>query len=34
LPNDVAWVGKMLQDICYRNARGYFGWENITPEIN
>jgi glucuronate isomerase len=34
LPNDVAWVGKMIQDICYRNARGYFGWENITPEIN
>jgi glucuronate isomerase len=34
LPNDMAWVGKIIQDICYKNARNYFGWENITPEIN
>ncbi|WP_019990869.1 glucuronate isomerase [Rudanella lutea] len=24
LPNDVAWLGKMVQDICYNNARDYF----------
>jgi glucuronate isomerase len=34
LPNDMAWVGKIIQDICYKNARNYFGWENITPEIS
>ena len=24
LPNDAAWVGKMIQDICYYNAKKYF----------
>ncbi len=26
LPNDIAWTGKMVQDICYHNAKNYFGW--------
>ena len=26
LPNDVAWIGKIVQDICYNNAQNYFGW--------
>jgi glucuronate isomerase len=26
LPNDMAWTGKVIQDICYNNAKGYFGW--------
>jgi glucuronate isomerase len=26
LPNDIAWIGSMMQDICYRNVRDYFGW--------
>lgn len=26
LPHDIAWVGKVIQDICYNNAKGYFGW--------
>ncbi len=26
LPNDLAWVGKVVQDICYTNAKNYFGW--------
>jgi glucuronate isomerase len=30
LPNDVAWIGKIIQDICYYNARSYFSWEDIT----
>jgi glucuronate isomerase len=33
LPNDTKWVGEIIQDICYRNARVYFGWENITPDF-
>jgi glucuronate isomerase len=26
LPNDKAWIGKVIQDICYNNAKQYFGW--------
>jgi glucuronate isomerase len=26
LPNDVAWLGKHVQNICYYNARQYFGF--------
>lgn len=26
LPNDVNWLGKMLADISYHNAKNYFGW--------
>jgi glucuronate isomerase len=33
LPNDKKWMGKIIQDICYKNARTYFGWEKNTPEI-
>ncbi len=27
LPNDIAWIGKIVQDICFYNAKNYFGWE-------
>jgi glucuronate isomerase len=26
LPDDMALTGKMVADICYHNARGYFGF--------
>jgi len=26
LPNDINWVGSIIQDICYRNAKNYFNW--------
>jgi len=26
LPNDVDWIGNLVQDICYRNADKYFGF--------
>ncbi len=26
LPNDLEWTGKVVQDICYNNAKEYFGW--------
>ncbi|WP_026769184.1 glucuronate isomerase [Asinibacterium sp. OR53] len=32
LPADIEWVGTIIQDICYRNARNYFGWQSMTPE--
>jgi len=25
LPNDIPWIGQIVQDICYRNAKKYFG---------
>ena len=26
LPDDSAWTGKLIEDICYNNAKEYFGW--------
>ncbi|MCX8481203.1 MAG: glucuronate isomerase, partial [Sediminibacterium sp.] len=27
LPNDLPWIGKLIQDICYYNATSYFNWK-------
>jgi len=27
LPNDIAWIGKIVQDICFNNAKTYFNWQ-------
>ena len=32
IPADMEWVGKIIKDICYRNAQQYFGWQGITPQ--
>jgi len=29
LPNDIPWVGKTIQDICYYNARNYFSLQHL-----
>jgi glucuronate isomerase len=34
LPNDIKWVGKIIQDICYNNAKEYFGWKNIDEVVH
>lgn len=35
LPNDVEWIGKMIQDICFNNAQQYFNWQlNSVPSGN
>lgn len=26
LPNDIEWTGKLVQDICFNNAKNYFNW--------
>ena len=26
LPDDAKWIGKIVQDICYNNAKNYFNW--------
>lgn len=32
LPNDLEWIGKIIQDICYNNAKEYFGFPNVGKE--
>ncbi len=29
LPNDIAWIGKVVQDICFHNAKNYFNWQYL-----
>ncbi len=31
MPNDSEWVSKVIRDICYYNARNYFGWQSNLP---
>jgi glucuronate isomerase len=31
LPDDMHWIGKIVQDICYHNTRNYFNWQELTP---
>ena len=33
LPNDINWIGKVIQDICYNNAKNYFGWQLSDEKI-
>jgi glucuronate isomerase len=30
LPQDEKWIGKVIQDICYYNARDYFQFPNLN----
>jgi glucuronate isomerase len=29
LPNDIRWTGKIIQGICYYNAKNYFGFNKV-----
>jgi glucuronate isomerase len=29
LPDDIRWIGKVIQDICYLNAKDYFHWQDV-----
>ncbi len=31
LPNEIPWIGKLIQDICFNNAKQYFNWP-VTKE--
>jgi glucuronate isomerase len=31
LPNDISWIGKIIQDICFHNAKNYFNWPQLQP---
>jgi glucuronate isomerase len=32
IPNDIAWVGEIVRDICYRNAARYFRFDEPGSE--
>ncbi len=32
LPNDIEWVGKVIQDICFNNAKNYFNWQQLNTQ--
>jgi glucuronate isomerase len=29
LPNDIKWIGKVISDICFNNAKNYFGFQYL-----
>ncbi len=33
LPDDINWIGKVIQDICFYNARNYFNWQQIDKTV-
>lgn len=34
LPNDLDWIGKVVQDICYNNAKTYFGFSTAERPVS
>lgn len=32
IPSDMEMVGEMVRDVCYRNARSYFGFDQLPDE--
>jgi glucuronate isomerase len=33
LPNDIEWIGKIIQDICFNNAKQYFNWQFLDKSV-
>lgn len=33
LPDDIEWVGKLIKDICYHNARQYFNFQSAASQV-
>jgi len=33
LPNDISWIGKVVQDICFNNNKNYFNWALPDPAV-
>ena len=32
LPADIPWIGQVIQDICYHNAKNYFNWQFLDEK--
>ncbi|MFD2571630.1 glucuronate isomerase [Spirosoma soli] len=33
LPDDIEWIGQVVQDICYNNAKAYFGFSSVSESV-
>lgn len=33
LPNDPEWVGSVIRDICFNNAKNYFNWQQLDQPV-
>jgi glucuronate isomerase len=33
LPSDIEWIGKIIQDICFNNAKQYFTWQFLDKPV-
>lgn len=33
LPNDIEWIGKIIKDICFNNAKQYFNWHFLDDKV-
>lgn len=33
LPNDIDWIGKLVQDICFNNNKNYFNWQRLGQPV-
>ncbi|MBL7697984.1 MAG: glucuronate isomerase [Chitinophagaceae bacterium] len=34
LPNDIKWLGHIVENICYHNARNYFGFSPVSDSVS
>ncbi|ULC60709.1 glucuronate isomerase [Flaviramulus sp. BrNp1-15] len=34
LPNDIPWIGKIISDICYHNAKSYFNFQGLKSKTS
>ncbi len=34
IPDNIEWVGKVIQDICFHNAKTYFEWDEVLSTPN
>jgi glucuronate isomerase len=32
LPDDTGWIGQVIQDICFNNAKNYFNWQFLEEQ--
>ena len=33
LPEDINWIGKIIKDICFHNAKNYFNWQHLDEPV-
>jgi glucuronate isomerase len=33
LPDDTGWIGQVIRDICFNNAKNYFNWQFLDEKV-